>query len=165
MNRVQLAQFLIEGPRVRPLAEYALTALGISRNKKVDKVPAPPRTGKINQLGRPPNDAPQSPAPIDKKIAVYMNRVALRIFSVPSFQVYWRDTVLFQDDQAKDGQCKLQLVFHRLPEEAHPLIIRLLAAPRDPKLTRFVKDGIACTGIELDLKPDDFGGEDYNYAF
>lgn len=165
MNRASLAKLLIEGPRVVPLREYALTALGINPDKPVSKrVPKPPSDGHQPLLGKSPTQ-PEAPAPIDKKIAVYMNRAALRIFSVPSFQIYWRDTVLFQDDQAKDGQCKLQFVFHRLPEEAHPLLIRLLAAPRDPKLTRFVKDGTACTGLELDLKPDDFGGEEYDYAF
>lgn len=162
MTRSQLSRLLLEGPVIRPLREYALSALGSQPPARVDRrLPAAPAAEE--KTGRAQGEA--EPAAINKKIAVYLNRAALRIFSVPSFQAYWKDVVLFQDDQARDGQCKIQFVFHRLPEEAHPLVIRLLAAPREPKLTRFTKDGVACTGVELEVKPEDFGGEDYDYAF
>lgn len=59
----------------------------------------------------------------------------------------------------------LQLSFRRLPQEVISPLIRLIAAPRSPKLFRFTKDGSARTGVEIDLKPSDFPGEDYDYAF
>lgn len=102
---------------------------------------------------------------IDKKIAVYLNRLLLRIFSVPALMTYLADVALIQDDEAKDGQCTIQLDFLRLPEEVYPQVVKVCAAPRDPRLVRYVKKGSARTGVELDVKPEDFGGEDYEYAY
>jgi len=125
----------------------------------------PPVAQSPNGVEYPEGKAGEDRPRIDKRIGVYMNRAALRLFSVPSFQTYWKDTVLFSDTDAKDGRCRIQFVFHRLPEEAHPLLVKLLAAPNDPKFTRFVDKGQARTGVELDVSPEDFGGEEYDYAF
>jgi hypothetical protein len=114
---------------------------------------------------RPDNQVGDNKPKIDKKVSTYLTRTALRIFSMPSLDAFWKDTVLFNDTGAEDGHCKIQFVFHRLPEEAHPMLVKLLAAPRPPKFTRFVDKGQARTGVELEVTPDDFGGEEYDYAF
>ena len=105
-------------------------------------------------------DAPK----IDKKLAVFLNRLLLRIFSVPSLQMSLRDAVLVQDEDAKDGRCKVQLDFMRLPEEVYPQVVRLLAAPREPRLLRYAKGGSSRLGIELDIEPEDFTGEELDYS-
>lgn len=153
MNSAQLARLLIEGPRVvedqaGPMDPITRTAMGVSHQSVDDD----------------DTEAASSPK-IDKKISTYLTRAALRIFSMPSLDSFWKDTVLFNDTGAKDGRCKIQFVFHRLPEEAHPMLVKLLAAPRPPKFTRFVDKGQARTGVELEVTPDDFGGEEYDYAF
>lgn len=164
MTIVALAKFLIEGPRIvedveGPMDPITRTAIGAANHQAIDKEDDRGGTdaGETNQDGEKPK--------IDKKIAVYLNRVALRMFSVPSLQTFWKDTVLFSDTGSKDGRCKIQFVFHRLPDEAHPMLVKLLAAPRAPKFTRFVAAGQARTGVELEVSPEDFGGEDYDYAF
>lgn len=165
MTSAQLAQLLIEGPRV-VLREEATapiggrdpitrTAMGGASHRSVDQ----------DDEDDPDVGASEDKPKVDKKIAVFLNRAALRIFSVPSFQTYWKDTVLISDPDAQDGRCRIQFVFHRLPEEAYPLLTRLLSAPRNPKYTRFVDKGQARTGVELEVAPDDFGGEEYDYAF
>jgi|SRR5271157_364689 len=164
MTSARLAQLLIEGPRIvedvaGPMDPITRTATGASRNSVERDDDGYPSVVSRNQNG----DQGDKPA-IDKKIAVYLNRVALRIFSVPSLQTYWKDTVLFSDTGAGDGRCKIQFVFHRLPEEAHPMLVKLLAAPCEPKFTRFLDKGQARTGVELEVGPDDFGGEEFDYA-
>jgi hypothetical protein len=164
MTTAELAKLLIEGPRMvedveGPMDPITRTAMGGPSHRAIDKKDDldGAEAGDMDQGAEQPK--------IDKKIAVYLNRVALRLFSVPSLQTFWKDTVLFSDTGSADGRCKIQLVFHRLPEEAHPMLVKLLAAPRDPKFTRFVDHGQARTGVELEVGPDDFGGEDYDYAF
>ena len=153
----KLAKILIEGPDV--VASEPGSAKSTSGGE------SPKSVFKQATANRQMTDPAEAKAKIDKKIAVYMNRLILRIFSVPSLMSYLKDVVLFQDDQAADGQCKIQLVFHRLPDEAHPQLSKLVASPRDPKFTRFVDKGQARTGVEIDVQPEDFGGEDFDYAF
>jgi len=140
MTRQRFAQLLIEGPTVKDII------MGLPRNKPVSK----PGGGE-----RPD---------VDKKIAVFLNRLLLRIFSVPALMSYLSDVALFPNAKSQDGECKIQLVFQRLPDEVHPQMLRLISAPRDPKLTRFVDQGQARTGVEMSIKPDDLGGEEYDYA-
>lgn len=150
MTKADLAKLLVEGPRVVMLdAEDPKQALQMLT--------------KAGRADHQPMDTDGEPK-IDKKIGVYLNRAILRIFSVPSMMTYLKDVVLFSDD-TNNGQCKIQFVFHRLPDEAIPQLTKLLAAPRDPKYTRFVDKGQAKTGVELEVQPDDFGGEEYDYAF
>ena len=59
----------------------------------------------------------------------------------------------------------VQLSFRRLPQEVLTPLIRLIASPREPKLFRFVKDGQARTGVQIEVRPEDFPGEEYDYAF
>lgn len=131
-------------------------------------------------------------AKIDKKIAVFVNRLMLRLQSQPALIANLADVSVFKpgidsntDDQVKDGQFQegqedrddekndekggetvlLQLSFRRLPQEVITPLLRLIAAPREAKLYKFVKDGQARTGVELELRPSDFPGEEYDYAF
>src|SRR5712671_1822023 len=147
MTRARLAELLIEGPDETP-KEF----LTRHRNGAPD-----PGDDKVRGNG----EGDQKPK-IDKKITVFLNRLLLRLHSVPSLMTYLADVTVFQDDEAKDGQCKIQLDFLRLPEEVFPQLARLCAAPRQPKLVRYVKNGSARTGVELDVRPDDFAGEDYD---
>jgi hypothetical protein len=126
-------------------------------------------------------------ANIDKKIAVYVNRLMLRLQSQPALLANLADVTVFKpgiesntDDQVEDGTFNeaeeaeekapgdgviVQLSFRRLPQEVLTPLIRLIASPREPKLFRFVKDGQARTGIQVELRPSDFPGEEYDYAF
>jgi hypothetical protein len=140
MTSERFARLLIEGPEVKDLL------LGLRQNRPVSQPGGGQRPG------------------VDKKIAVFLNRLLLRIFSVPALMSYLNDVALFPDGQAKNGECKIQLVFQRLPDEVYPQMLRLISAPRDPKLVKFVDKGQARTGVEMAVKPEDFGGEDYDYA-
>ena len=146
-------------------------------------------------------------AKINKKIAVFVNRLMLRLHSQPALMSNLADVSVFKpgidaetEDQVKDGRfqeaeeegehkghdtpvkevgdkesardarrgdqlVRLQLSFRRLPDEIIVPLLRLIAAPRTPKMTRFVKDGAARTGVEIDLRPGDFPGDDWDYAF
>ena len=70
-----------------------------------------------------------------------------------------------KDSEDPDQLVLLQLSFRRLPQEVISPLIRLIGSPRSPKLFKFTKDGSARTGVEIDLKPSDFPGDDYDYAF
>lgn len=175
MTSAHLAQLLIEGFRVireddaGPMSRTVSTSVsrGMSQSDPITRTAQGASHQSVDQEDEDGAEmgAGEEKPQVDKKIAVFLNRAALRLFSVPSFQTYWKDTVLIADPDAQDGRCRIQFVFHRLPEEAYPLLTRLLAAPRNPKYTRFVDKGQARTGVELEVSPDDFGGEDYDYAF
>jgi hypothetical protein len=102
---------------------------------------------------------------LDKKVGVYLNRLLLRIFSVPSLMNFLVDARPIPDEEAGDGAIKIQLDFLRLPEEVRPELRRLLASPDEPKFFRYVKDGSARTGVEIVVKPEDIEGSPYDYAF
>jgi hypothetical protein len=102
---------------------------------------------------------------LDKKVSVYLNRLLLRIFSVPSLMNFLVDARPVEDSEAGEGAVKIQLDFLRLPEEIRPELRRLLAAPDEPKFFRYVKDGSARTGVEIVVKPEDIEGSSYDYAF
>lgn len=176
MNAARLAQMLIEGPRIvlyedaaepmiprAPSADKERVSGTVSSREQPDE--QEPEDSEDSEESEEKHPQPEQKPKIDKKIAVFLNRMILRIFSVPSLMTYLKDVVLFQDDQAQNGQCKIQLVFHRLPDEAHPQVVKLICAPRDPKFSRFVDKGQARTGVEMEVEPDDFGGEEYDYAF
>lgn len=109
-------------------------------------------------------DVAEDKPKVDKKISVFMNRLLLRIFSVPALMSFLADVSIVPDDQQKDGSCTIELDFLKLPEEVHAEVLRLCASPSTPKMTRYVKDGSAHTGISMLVKPNDFGGEEYEYA-
>jgi hypothetical protein len=102
---------------------------------------------------------------LGKKVQTYLNRLLLRIFSVPALQNFLVDVRQISDDESGDGAVKIQLDFMRLPEEIRPELERLLAAPRDPRFLKYVKDGEARTGVEVEIRPDDLEGSAYDYAF
>lgn len=138
MTKSCLAQILVEGPDTRNLL------LALDRERPSEKEAT--------------NDSGQ----VNKKVVVFLNRLLLRIFSVPSLMSYLHDVSVLHTGE-KD-RYKIQLVFCRLPDDIHPQMLRLFSAPRDPKLYRFVRDGLARTGVELEVSPEDFGGEDFDYA-
>ncbi len=136
-------------------------------------------------------------ANIDKKIAVYANRLMLRLHSQPALLANLAAVTLFKPgfsgetiDQVEDGEFHesddsanspakesdkpdedpnttviLQLSFRRLPQEVLAQMLRLIACPREPKMFRYTKDGSARLGVEIELKPSDFPGDEYDYAF
>jgi hypothetical protein len=137
-------------------------------------------------------------ANINKKIAVFVNRLILRLHSQPALLSNLSDITVFKPgfegetvDQVEDGEFKesvddldtanapakedeekdantsviLQLSFRRLPQEVITPLIRLLASPREPKLFQYTKDGAARFGVEIELRPSDFPGDDLDYSF
>ncbi len=139
MQYARLAKILIEGPELPDTEEKADVPV-TGKRKRVDK------------------------SQIDKKIAVYLNRLLLRIFSMPALMSFLADVALFKDeDDANDG-CVVQLDFLRLPEEVYPQLLTLCGAPRPPKMYRYTKSGSARTGVELDVRPTDFPGDEINYS-
>lgn len=129
-------------------------------------------------------------ANLDKKITVYVDRLILRLQSQPALMSSLADVTVYkpgiedttndtvedgkfnEDEQQSDlpqpevpeGGVILQLSFRRLPHEVIAPLLRLIAAPRAPKLFRFIKGGQARTGIQIELLPDDFPGDEYDYA-
>lgn len=101
---------------------------------------------------------------LNKKVAVFFNRLMLRIFEVPSLMGYLASVATVPDEKKGDGAVKIQLDFLRLPEEVLSQVQRLLAAPHKPEMYRYVKDGQARLGMELSVSPKDLKGEDYDYA-
>ena len=128
-------------------------------------------------------------ADIDPKIQAYVNRLMLRFQSQPSLLMYLVDQTTFKpniegstSDQVEDGEFNepdaqpdkketdddevvVQFSFRRLPKEIIPPLLRLIAAPREPEMFQFTKEGQARTGIQIKLKPSDFPGEEIDYAF
>ena len=134
-------------------------------------------------------------ANLNKKVRVYIDRLMLRLHSQPALMANLDDVIAFKPgieaetaDTVKDGVFHegleddkpedqdraseeddatviLQLSFKRLPQEVISPLLRLIAAPREPKLFRYIKGGEARLGIQIDLKPSDFPGSDYEYAF
>ena len=100
---------------------------------------------------------------LNKKISAYYDRMLLRVHSVPSLLSYLADsTVVPTDDESK---VKIQLEFLRLPQEFMPQLPRILASPVQPDFYRYVKDGQARLGVEIEVSPEDFPGKPMDYAF
>lgn len=99
-----------------------------------------------------------------KKVTAYINRVMLRIFNVPSFQSFLADTACIPDKD-EPGTMTLQLDFQRLPEEAIPHLVKLLASPSKIHIFNYSKDDAARTGVQIKLSPDMFTGDDADYAY
>jgi hypothetical protein len=110
---------------------------------------------------------------INPKIAVYINRLMLRLFSVPSLITYLDDVGIIRGEsegggkngEAGDEKVTIQLDFHRLPQEIIQQVTRLIAPPGKMKLKQYTKKDSARLGFEFDLHPKDLGGDDYDYAF
>lgn len=107
-----------------------------------------------------------SAAKLNKKVSVFLNRLLLRIFSIPSLMTYLADVMPVKDPEAdEEGAVRIQLDFLRLPDEIIPQLERLIASPHPLKWFKYVKDGSARTGVEVPIAPDDLEGADYDYSF
>lgn len=103
---------------------------------------------------------------LNKKVNVFLNRLLLRIYSVPSLMTYLADVMPVKDQESgEEGAVNVQLDFLRLPDEIIPQLERLIAAPHKLKWFKYVKDGSARTGVEVPVAPEDLEGENYDYAY
>jgi hypothetical protein len=154
----RLAELLIDGA---PIVERISTAPGGSSGGAMATLLARNVRG-----GNHGGDTRGSGATnLNKKISVYLNRLLLRIFSVPSLMTYLADVMPVTDPEGEEGAVRIQLDFLRLPDEIIPQLERLIAAPGKLKWFKYVKDGSARTGVEVPVEPDDLQGADYDYSF
>lgn len=102
----------------------------------------------------------------DEKVSAVVNRMALQIHSSPSLQAFLNDSAVYSTGKP-DGSIKVQFDFMKLPKEIIPDLERLLSTDqfRDHKLTKFIKNGQARTGLEITVVPKELPGTPYDYAF
>lgn len=102
----------------------------------------------------------------DEKISAVANRIALQVFSVPSLQSFLADYAVVGTGR-EDGSVKVQLDFLKLPKEIVPELEKLLSVHhfKDHKLVKYIKNGQARTGLEIEVTPKDLPGSPYDYAF
>jgi ribosomal protein S8 len=102
----------------------------------------------------------------DEKMSAVANRIALQIFSVPSLQSFLADYAVVSTGR-DDGSVKVQLDFLKLPKEIVPELEKLLSVDmfKDHKLVKYIKNGQARTGLEIEVTPKDLPGTSYDYAF
>jgi len=122
--------------------------------------PAGSRTGGSEQPEQPPKDQ------IDKKVTVLATRMMLQIFSVPSLMAYLADAAVVPTGKP-DKSIKIQLDFIKLPKEILPELEKLLSTDyfKDHKLLKYIKNGQARTGLEIEVTPKDLPGTAYDYAY
>lgn len=101
---------------------------------------------------------------IQGKLQVVLNRMVLAILSAPSLAAYTVDTGIKAN---ADGSATLEFEFLKLPEEVVPQVERLLSTHYfgKPKWTRFVRDSSARMGLQIQVKPDDIPGSQYDYSY
>lgn len=102
----------------------------------------------------------------DEKVAALANRMALQIFSVPSLQAFLAGHSVIGTGR-NDGSVKVQFDFLKLPKEIIPELEKLLSVDqfKDHRLVRYIKNGQARTGLEIEVTPKDLPGAPYDYAF
>jgi len=148
VNREQAVQFLIERvpAMLGPVGKNSLQGTGRG------SAPALSNTG--------------GPDEIDSRMSVLANRIFLQIFSVPSLQAYLADAAVIPTG-AEDGSVKIQLDFMKLPKEVLPDLERLLSTDyfKNHKLVKYIKNGQARTGLEIEVTPKELPGDPYDYAF
>lgn len=110
-------------------------------------------------------DLPQKTAKVDKKIGVLATRMLLQILSVPSLMGHLADFAVVASGQ--EGKVKIQLDFLRLPKEILPELEKLLSVDyfKDHRLLKYVKNGQARTGLEIEVTPKDLPGQAYDYSY
>ena len=101
-----------------------------------------------------------------EKVSAIGNRIALQVNSVPSLQSFLAGYGVV-DTGRGDGSVKVQLDFMRLPKEIIPELEKLLSVDQftNYRLLRYVKNGQARTGVEIEVTPKDLPGDEYSYAF
>lgn len=104
-----------------------------------------------------------TPNKVGKKTSVFINRMMMRLFSVPAVLQALADVGVAPSVE-KTGKTTIQLDFQKLPQEAIPAVINLIASPANMKLLKYVKNGQARNGFEFDLDEEDLPGEDYDVA-
>lgn len=104
-----------------------------------------------------------TPHKIGKKPSVFVNRLIMRFFSVPSALSALADVGIIPGEDEK-SPVTVQLDFQRLPPEVIPQIIQLIAAPTKMKMSKYTKNGQARNGFEFEISDADLKGDDYDYA-
>lgn len=102
----------------------------------------------------------------NEKVSAVANRIALQVFSVPSLQAFLADYAVVGTGR-EDGSVKIQLDFLKLPKEIVPELEKLLSVEyfKDHRLVKYIKNGQARTGLEIEVTPKDLPGSPYDYAF
>lgn len=102
----------------------------------------------------------------NEKVSAVANRIALQIFSVPSLQSFLADYGVISTGKP-DGSVKVQLDFLKLPKEIVPELEKLLSVDmfKNHRLLKYIKNGQARTGLEIEVTPKDLPGTPYDYAF
>lgn len=116
--------------------------------------------------GMPATPNANSSREVDPKIKVLSDRIALQVFSVPSLQAYLADYSVVPSNKP-DGSVRIQLDFLKLPKEILPDLERLLSVDyfKNHRLVKYIKNGQARTGLEIEVTPRDLPGNAYDYAF
>ncbi len=114
------------------------------------------------------DDLPQqlNKAGASEKISALANRMILQVQSSPSLQAFLADFSITKTDKP-DGSIKMQFDFYKLPKEIIPELEKLLSVDffKNHRLLKYVKDGQARTGLEIEVTPRDLPGSPYDYAF
>lgn len=102
----------------------------------------------------------------DEKVSAVANRIALQVFSVPSLQAFLADYAVINTGKP-NGAVLIQLDFLKLPKEIIPELEKLLSVDmfKDHRLVKYIKNGQARTGLEIEVVPKDLPGSPYDYAF
>lgn len=103
---------------------------------------------------------------LSQKITVLATRMMLQLFSVPSLMAYLADAAVVPTNRP-DGSVKVQLDFIKLPKEILPEMEKLLSTDyfKDHKLLKYIKNGQARTGLEIEVTPKDLPGDAFDYAY
>ena len=106
-----------------------------------------------------------APSQVGHKTSVFVNRLLMRIFSVPAILSSLADVgVIGENKPNGGGKTTIQLDFQRLPEEAIPTVINLIAAPVPMRMLKYVKNGQARNGFEFQVSEADLPCDDYEMA-
>jgi len=134
----------------------------------IDQLPAQIRRA-LQQEGHDddtPHGASAGPDANSEKIAAVANRIALQVFSVPSLQAFLADYSVVSTGRG-DGSVKIQLDFLKLPKEIIPELEKLLSVDQfqDHRLVKYIKNGQARVGLEIEVTPKELPGSAYDYSF